>query len=72
MIHPHQGAPAMPAADPAFTLVCRFMADVLERTIDISNNAAQQRAVRAFVDELRPWMPPVAGPCRFLGRTRDA
>jgi hypothetical protein len=54
----------MPAAEPASTLVCRFVAAVLERTIDIIDDAAHQRVVQAFVEELRPWMPPVAGPFR--------
>jgi hypothetical protein len=65
MIHPHQGALAMPSADAwSSTLICRFVADVLQRTIDITHDDAHQRALQAFVDELRPWMPPVAGPVR--------
>jgi hypothetical protein len=54
----------MPAAEPASMLVCRFVAAVLERTIDITDNTVHQRAVQAFVNELRPWMPPVVGPFR--------
>jgi len=49
----------MPAAAPASLLVCRFVAEVLERTIDIAGEAAHQRAVQAFVEELRPWIPSV-------------
>lgn len=33
----------------------------IERTIDLSDDAAHQRAVQVFVNELRPWMPPVIG-----------
>ena len=54
----------MPDAEPASSLVCRFVADVLKRTMDIADDAAYQRAVQAFVDELRPWMPPVIGGAR--------
>ncbi len=54
----------MPDAEPASSLVCRFVADVLKRTMDIADDAARQRAVQAFVDELRPWMPPVIGGAR--------
>ena len=46
------------------TLACRFIAELLERTIDIMDDAAHQRAVQAFVDELRPWMSPVKSPVR--------
>jgi hypothetical protein len=55
----------MPSAEPwSSTLVCRFVADVLDRTLDIADDAAYQRALQAFVDELRPWMPPIVGPAR--------
>jgi hypothetical protein len=54
----------MADAEPASPLVCRFVADVLERTMDIADDAARQRAVQAFVDDLRPWMPPVIGGAR--------
>jgi hypothetical protein len=65
MIHSHQGAPALPSAEPwSSTLVCRFVADVLDWTLDIADDAAYQRALQAFVDELQPWMPPIAGPVR--------
>ena len=43
---------------PASTLVCRFVAEILGRTLHITDDAAHQKAVQAFVDELRPWMPP--------------
>jgi hypothetical protein len=46
------------------TLVCRFVADVLGRTMDMSDDAAYQRALQDFVEEQRPWMPPVTGPVR--------
>ena len=52
----------MSAYQPASMLVCRFVAAVLERTIDLSDDAAHQCAVQAFVNELRPWMPPIADP----------
>jgi hypothetical protein len=52
MIYLNQRAPAMPTAEPASMLVCRFVADVLERTIDLSDEATRQRAVQAFVEEL--------------------
>jgi hypothetical protein len=43
----------MPAAEPwSSTLVCRFVADVLERTLDIADDAAYQRALQAFVDDV--------------------
>jgi hypothetical protein len=65
MIHTHQGALVMPFAEPwSSTLVCRFVADVLDQTRDIADDAVYQRALQAFVDELRPWMPPIAGPPR--------
>lgn len=54
----------MSAAKPASMLVCRFVAAVLERTIDITDDAIHQHAIQVFVNELRPWMPPVAGPFR--------
>jgi hypothetical protein len=56
--------PAMSAAEPASMLVCRFVAAVLERIIDITDDAIHQHALQVFVNELRPWMPPVAGPFR--------
>jgi hypothetical protein len=64
MIHLNQRAPAMPTAEPASMLVCRFVADVLEHTIALNDEATRQRVVQAFVEELRPWMPPVASPLR--------
>jgi hypothetical protein len=33
----------------------------IERTIDLSDDAAYQRAVQVFVNELRPWVPPIIG-----------
>ena len=48
----------------ASTLVCRFVAEVLERTIDMVDDTAHQRAVQAFIDELEPWMPPAHGHVR--------
>ena len=55
----------MPSTDNwSSTLACRFMADLLGRTIHITDDAAYQHAVQAFVDELQPWMPPVSGPTR--------
>ena len=46
------------------TLVCRFVADLLEHTIDIAEEAAHQRAIQAFVDELQPWIIPVNDKCQ--------
>ncbi len=51
-----------PAERWSSSLACRFMAELMERVMDIKDDAAHQRAVQAFVDELRPWMPPVDGP----------
>ena len=69
MGHSHQGALAMPSAESwSSTLVCRFVADVLDRTLDITDDAEHQRAQQAFVDELRPWMPPINGPARSHAR----
>ena len=55
----------MPFAEPwSSTLVCRFVADLLDRTMDLTDEEAHQRALQVFVDELRPWIPPVHGPSR--------
>jgi hypothetical protein len=63
--HSYQGALAMPSAESwSSTLVCRFVADVLGRTLDITDDAEHKRALQDFVNELRPWMPPVNGPAR--------
>ena len=48
--------------DPSRKLVMRFLADLLDRTMDITDDDAHQRAVQAFVDELLPWFPPDAPP----------
>ncbi len=53
-----------PAESWSSPLACRFMAELMERVMDIKDGAAHQRAVQAFVDELRPWMPPVDGPAQ--------
>ena len=37
-------------------LACRFMAELIERTIGIVDDAAHQQAVQAFLDDLRPWL----------------
>ena len=42
-------------------LVCRLVADVLGRTMGMSDDAASQRALQDVVEEQRPWMPPAAG-----------
>ncbi len=42
---------------PSENLVMRFVAELLDRTMDITDNAAHQRAVQAFVNELLPWFP---------------
>ena len=39
-------------------LACRFMAELMDRTMDIADDAAHRRAVQAFCDELRPWVRP--------------
>jgi hypothetical protein len=39
-------------------LACRLMAELLDRTMDIVDGAAHQRAVQAFLDELKPWLQP--------------
>ena len=40
------------------SLACRFMAELLERTIDIVDDTAHQQAVQAFLDDLRPCLHP--------------
>ena len=53
----------MPSTDNwSSTLACRFIAELLGRTIHITDDIAYQHAVQAFVDELQPWIPPVSGP----------
>lgn len=55
----------MPAAQHwSSSLACRFVAELMSRTMDVTDDAAYKRAVQAFIDELRPWMPPVAAPGR--------
>ncbi len=49
---------------PTSALVCRFVAEILDRTLTITDDAAHQKAVQAFVDELRPWMPSASVPIR--------
>ena len=39
-------------------LACRLMAELLDRTMDIVDSAAHQRAVQAFLDALKPWLQP--------------
>ena len=47
----------MHAAEHWFSsLACRFMAELLDRTMDIVDDAAHQREVQAFLDELKPWL----------------
>ncbi len=46
------------------TLVCRFVAEILDRTLHITDDVAHQQAVQAFVDELQPWMPSASSPLR--------
>jgi len=40
--------------DGSLTLAGRLMAERLERTLDIRNEAAHQQAGQAFLDDLRP------------------
>ena len=37
-------------------LVCRFMAELLGCGMDITDEAAYQRALQCFIDTLEPWM----------------
>ena len=46
--------------NPSEQLVFRFVAELIDRTIDIADEHMHQRAVQAFVDELVPWLPPDA------------
>lgn len=39
-------------------LARNFMAELLERTINIVDDAAYQREVQTFLDELKPWVHP--------------
>lgn len=39
-------------------LACRFMAELLGRTMDIADEVAYQREVQAFLDALNPWLHP--------------
>jgi hypothetical protein len=39
-------------------LTCHSMADLLDRTMDIVDDAAHQQEVQAFLDELKPWLHP--------------
>lgn len=48
-------------ADGSSTLAGRLMAERLERTLDIGDEAAHQQAVQAFLDDLRPCLHPGGG-----------
>ena len=48
-------------ADGSSTLAGRLMAERLEHTLDIGNEAAHQQAVQAFLDDLRPCLHPGGG-----------
>ncbi|MDH3598959.1 MAG: hypothetical protein OEU26_04870 [Candidatus Tectomicrobia bacterium] len=48
-------------ADWSSSLACRFMAELLERTLDMVDEAAHQQAVQAFLDDLRPCLHPADG-----------
>jgi hypothetical protein len=39
-------------------LACRFMADLLKRTMGIVDDDAYRREVQAFCNELKPWVQP--------------
>ena len=39
-------------------LACRFLAELMGRTMDITDEVAYQREVQAFLDELKPWVYP--------------
>ncbi len=43
-----------PAEHWSSPLACRFLATLMDRVMDRTDDAAHQRAVQAFVDELRP------------------
>ena len=40
------------------SLACRFMAELLNRTMDIVDDVAYQCEVHAFLDTLKPWVHP--------------
>ena len=39
-------------------LACRFMAELLGRTMEIVDEVAYQRELQSFLDELKPWVHP--------------
>jgi hypothetical protein len=48
------------AADqaPSHVLVVRFVAALLQRTLDCPTVEAHQHALQGFLDDLRPWISP--------------
>ena len=53
-------------SDYTTTWVCQFVAELLERTRDLTDDTSYQCAVQRFVDEHRPWMPPIPNSGRSL------
>ena len=49
------------STDGSLALAGRLMAERLERTLDIGDEAAHQQAVQAFLDDLRPCLHPGGG-----------
>jgi hypothetical protein len=47
-----------PAEHWSSPLACRFMADLLGRTMGIVDDDAYRREVQAFCNELKPWVQP--------------
>ena len=47
-----------PAGHWSSPLVCHFVAELLKHTMDIADEAAYQRELQAFLDELNPWVHP--------------
>jgi hypothetical protein len=53
------------ARAPHHTLVCQFVAALLQRTLDCSTVEAHQQALHGFLDDLTPWVSPADLPTRL-------
>jgi hypothetical protein len=43
-------------------LVVQFLADLMRATLDHQDQAAFQRALQSYCDNLHPWLEPLDGP----------
>jgi hypothetical protein len=50
------------SSDPPSDLVVQFLADLMRATIDHHDQAAFQRALQSYCDNLHPWLEPSDGP----------